>query len=470
MKNTFKLASLLIALLFVLCLAPFAAFALDSDGADLPVYSPDEGSDLPSWYPEDPSSWTYTPAAEDAPRVVDNADVLSDDEERTLEAHIRGLVSKLPEELRADIVIMTDVTEHGKGVDVYSADFFMYNGYGFFESHEGFCLFLDMDPNDRQGWCCVTGDRSRSLYTEDTANEIDDQLYYYLGNREYFKALWDWAENIYFLLLKGKPFTPSWYPNLIDQRSFARFHNSSLARVADETGDNAVSAEEIASLTEKAKAISDAYGIDVAVVFTNNLYSFTDEEYADAYYFYNGLGFGGDYSGLILLYSLNHHEMAIKAYGKASSMLGNKLGRISEAASGDFSKGRYGKSAETFLDYLGRTLKTGRVPLTPGRWALRIVIVGLIAFIASTIITAAAKSKMVTVAKAYGAKDYILSDSIAVGALADEFVSTSVSRVYSPVQKDTNSRGGGGSSGRSSYSGGYHSSSGSSHSGSGRHF
>ena len=46
------------------------------------------GNGLPSWYPDDVSSFKFY-HDEKAPRVVDNADLFTDSEERAMEARIK---------------------------------------------------------------------------------------------------------------------------------------------------------------------------------------------------------------------------------------------------------------------------------------------------------------------------------------------------------------------------------------------
>ena len=67
---------------------------------------------------------------------------------------------------------------------------------------------------------------------------------------------------------------------------------------------------------------------------------------------------------------------------------------------------------------------------------------------------------------------YLVSGSLHVKNLGDDFLDSTVSRQYRPEKQETRSSdsGGSSSSGRSSYSSSYSGSSGNTHSGSGRNF
>ena len=119
-------------------------FSLEADHEILPDgQKPDaslrvgEGSDMPAWYPKDTNTFPFYHDA-DAPRVVDQADIFTDEEEAQMEkrlAQLRGQLSK-------DIVIFTDVSTHGLSHTAYADDFFDYYGYGIGEDFEGVCLMV----------------------------------------------------------------------------------------------------------------------------------------------------------------------------------------------------------------------------------------------------------------------------------------------------------------------------------------
>lgn len=428
---------------------------------DLAVYYGTESiaaPTMPDWYPSDVNSWTWSPVPAGTPRVVDYADILKPGEEEALEAQI----AEIAPSYSADIVIFTDVSTHGLSRAVYAADFYDFSGYGYGPEHDGFCLFICMDPNSRGGWCCVTGSEPRRLYTEENANALDDVLYAYLGAGDYYTGISDWVNNIRTLLDKGIPFAPEWYPSMHDK--FVRENDPNAARVTDATG--AFTPEQIEALTQKAKKISEKYGLDVVVHAADRRTMLGDQEYTDAFYRCKGYGFGENFDG-IMLSLFNNGFMHVE--GKAAEKLTEKnLQRLKEGVDDAFVTGDYYKAANRWLDYLDKTLKTGRPPRTPTVWGIRSAIAGVISIISSSANMAGAKRSMNTVRTAYEASDHLVNGSLRIGNSADTFTHNTVSRVYSPVTHESSGKTGGG--GGSSYSGGYSGSSGSSHSGSGRDF
>ncbi|MBO4306650.1 MAG: hypothetical protein J5890_05630, partial [Clostridia bacterium] len=119
------------------------------------------------------------------------------------------------------------------------------------------------------------------------------------------------------------------------------------------------------------------------------------------------------------------------------------------------------------------TLRTGRTPRTPFVWSMRGIAAAISSLIASSISASKAKRSMVTVRTVYEANAHFVRDSFGVMNTGDRFTHNTVTRVYSPVNRDRDSGGGhssGSSGGSSSHSSSYSGSSGTSHSGSGRNF
>ena len=106
----------------------------------------DTDSSRPYWYPVSTKDFSFYNDT-DIPRVVDEADIFTDEEE----ALMCRLIAQYTEETQHDIVIFTDTTDYGLGHAVYAADFYDFNGYGIGEENEGMCLLICMDPSDR-GW------------------------------------------------------------------------------------------------------------------------------------------------------------------------------------------------------------------------------------------------------------------------------------------------------------------------------
>jgi len=416
----------------------------------------------PAWYPDDPQHFEkyHDP---DAPRVVDVADIFTDGEEAEMEARLREIRA----ELGKDIVVFTDVSSYGLGHAVYAADFYDFNGYGIGDEYEGACLLICMDPNDRGFWTCCTGSETRTLFTEEFANQLDDRLYDYMVNGDYGDGAADWIENFRNLYRTGMPFPPEWLP---EGGKIVRTHDAAAPRVVDEL--QTMTEEELRSLTAEAKAISDKFGIDVVALTVRNDSSFSDWEYLDLYYQVKGYGFGENYDGILLALVRG------RSYGTYSYVIGygkgqEKLTAINEQRLEDRVFNKYLDDTEYEAMRLGlkeirHMEKTGRVSRTAGYWGWIAVLGAIVGASFGGIALSGAKKKMAVPRVKQSAIDYLERDSLHIDRVQDQYLNTTTTRKYSPVERSS----GGGSSGggRSSYSSSYSGSSGTSHSGSGRSF
>ena len=416
----------------------------------------------PAWYPDDPQHFEkyHDP---DAPRVVDTADIFTAAEEAAMEARL----GEIRAELGRDIVIFTDVSSYGLGHDVYSADFYDFNGYGIGDEYEGACLFVCMDPAHRGFWTCCTGPETRALFTEEYANQLDDRLYDYMVNGDYGDGAADWIENFRNLYRTRMPFPPAWLP---EGGEIVRTHDAAAPRVVDEL--QTMTEEELGSLAAEAKAISDKFGLDVVALMLRNDSSFSDQEYLDLYYQIKGYGFGENYDGILLALVRGRSYGTycyVSGYGKGQE----KLTAINEQRLEDKVFNKYLDDTEYEAMHLGlkdirHMVKTGRVSRTAGYWGLIAVLGAIVGASFGGIALSMAKKKMAAPRVKQTAMDYLERDSLRINSIQDQYLNTTTTRKYSPVERSS----GGGSSGggRSSYSGSYSGSSGTSHSGSGRSF
>ena len=461
MNKRFKIFASVLLVMFMICaVSSLAALAspYDDDMQEI-TYNQSETA-KPDWYPEDINAWTWSAISPDAPRVTDDADILEPYEERDLENKIRAFREKY----QTDVVIYTDVTDYGLGHDIFAADIYDFMGYGVGPEHDGFCLFIDMDPQNRGGWCCVTG-APRELYDYENANALDDVLYDYLGRADYYYGIDDWIDNLGTLLEKGVPFAPVWYKSLSESKT--RTHDPNVTRVYDTAGE--LTAEETALLKEKAAKISEKYGVDVVIHVTEDLSGFSESRYVRDFYSMNGYGKGDTYDGVLLCIVTSEGSSSTTPFGKlADKFTERNISRLEDRSSYKLSFGSAYTSANRWLSDLEKTLRTGHTPRTTGAWIGSGLFSTFVGVITGAVGTGSAKSKMKTVRRAYSAGDHLLDTSLNVTRSGDEYLRSDVTRVYSPRSSDSGRSGG--SSGGSSHSSSYSGSSGSSHSGSGRHF
>ena len=428
--------------LLLLCLC---AFALSVSAA---AYTT-----LPWWYPADPAAFAFF-HDETAPRVVDEADLFTPEEEQRLESRLAAIRA----ELDRDIVVYTDRSSYGEERRIVAADFYDYNGYGCGDEREGICLFICMEEGNRGWFACCTGSDTMARYTEDLANEIDDALYPYMADGEYAAGVAGWIENIRDMYLAEPPALPDWYP--ADTSAFRRFHNEDAPRVVDEA--DLLSDSHLAELTAKAEEISAKYGVDVLILTTKGNELVDDLAYHLDYYLYNGYGLGSDYSGIQMTVFPHRSDCLISAYGSVESKLNSaNLKRMQDRWEDEDT---YYGAMEAWLDQVDHMLKTGRVPRTAASWGLTAVLGALFGSAFGGASLGGAKRKMRAPAQRQSADSY-LSNGTRIVPLRDDHIGTTRSRRYDPPKKESSH-----SSGGSSFSSSYSGSSGASHSGSGRSF
>lgn len=423
-----------------------------------------EGSDMPAWYPVDPSSFPKY-HDESAPRVVDVADLFTEDEEQTMETRL----GEIRAELQKDVVIFTDVSDYGLGHDIYSADFYDFNGYGIGDEYEGVVLYICMDPGNRGWWACCTGPQTRGLYTEEVANEIDDLLYEYMVDGRYYEGVSDWIENFRRLYRNGSPYLDDWAA--IDPDTIRRTHNESSPRVSDKLG--LLTEEELSSLSEKAKELSAKYDIDVVIHTALDPGTLGIEEYCKRYYYFGGYGVGDDFDGIQLTIFKRPEYTgypAVSAYGKcAEKLTETNDSRLERRCEGELMDRDYYAAAAQWIEQTDHMMKTGRAPQSAMHWIGSWIIAALIGCIYAGISLFRAYIGMDTPAIAENANAYYVDGSLKMRKVSDTFLDMRTTKQYRP--RETRSSGGSSSGGgRSSYSSSYKGSSGTSHSGSGRKF
>ena len=115
------------------------------------------------------------------PRLVDNADLLSDEEEQSLLAQL----DEISERQQCDVVIVTADSLEGKDVVAYADDFYDYNGYGFGADKDGVLLLVCMA--EREYAISTTGFCIDAL-TDYGLAQIEDQFLPDLSDGNYSKS------------------------------------------------------------------------------------------------------------------------------------------------------------------------------------------------------------------------------------------------------------------------------------------
>lgn len=416
-----------------------------------------EGSDKPAWFPADlDEAYVYFDA--DAPRVVDYANIISEDTEAAMELRI----AEISAEIGKDVVIVTDVSSYGLGEDIYAADFYDYNGYGIGPEHEGILLFLNMDPNDRGGWTVETGSETRALLTQSVANRLDDFLYDTLATGNYERALSDWIEDVYSVFTKGIARAPFWYHR--DGELPADFYDPDAPVVVDEW--NILTQEQITSLRECSETLKEAYGVNVYFHTTGDQLGMKAEAYNARYM--ESMGYEKD----AILFAVENTGGDTIEYAYAYTY-GNACERVPEKF-----RSRIENNASTADDGYGRLfeeqrllsvyLEHGRVPRNGFYWTMIAVLSVVIGAAVGLFFMKKAESGMVTVSRQTSAHSYLDRAHTTLKRIRETFLYMTTSRTYVSPRSTGSSSGSSGS--RSTYKSSYSGHSGTTHSGHGRKF
>lgn len=127
------------------------------------------------------------PSSRLLPRVVDNADLLTDNEEAVLLEQL----DEISERQRLDVVVVTTLTNEGKTAEAFADDFFDYNGYGFGEEADGILLLVSMEDRD---WHISTCGYGIYAFTDYGQEYMSDRFVPYLSDGDYAAAFGKFAE------------------------------------------------------------------------------------------------------------------------------------------------------------------------------------------------------------------------------------------------------------------------------------
>lgn len=114
-------------------------------------------------------------------RVVDNSALFSSEQIISLENSISDISNKY----EMDIVIVTTDDVEGKSSRDYADDFFDYKGYGLGNDNSGILMLINME--DREVYLSTSG-KGVNYFTDNRIESILDDVYYHLGDGDYFKG------------------------------------------------------------------------------------------------------------------------------------------------------------------------------------------------------------------------------------------------------------------------------------------
>ncbi len=214
-------------------------------------------------------------------------------------------------------------------------------------------------------------------------------------------------------------------------------------------GADLLSAGEEAELLARLDSISEAYGMDVAVVTVMSTEGKSPMDFADDYYDAN---FGDD--GILLLVSMEYRDWWISTAGQCISIFDDyRIESIGENAAGYLSQGDNFDAFDAFADDCDYYIN-GEVNGYPFAFGQALLISLGVGLVAALIVTGKLKGELKTVRAATAAADYVKAGSLNITGSNDFFLYRNVRRVAKQTSSSGGSRTHTSSSGRSHGGGG----------------
>ena len=126
----------------------------------------------------------FTPVERTYPLVVDNADLLTDDEESKLTSKLETIT----EEYKSEVAILTVTDLEGKSAQAYADDFFDYNGYGYGEEKDGVLVLFKPGAEGDRKLHITTHGTAIEAFSDSTINDILNAMKDYLIAEDYYTA------------------------------------------------------------------------------------------------------------------------------------------------------------------------------------------------------------------------------------------------------------------------------------------
>lgn len=137
--------------------------------------------------PEDYYNQRKIPETRQKPRLVDDADILTQDEEEKLLQKL----DRISENNQVDVVVVTIKSLGSRSPREYADDYYDYNGFGFGPNKDGFVLLLAMDSRDR--WFSGKG-FGIEIYTDYGQQDMWDKVTPLLSSGDYYEAFNTYAD------------------------------------------------------------------------------------------------------------------------------------------------------------------------------------------------------------------------------------------------------------------------------------
>lgn len=138
---------------------------------------------------------------EHPPRLVDEAELLTGDEESSLVDKLDAVSDKW----QCDVTIVTVDSLGSKTATEFADDYFDYNGYGYGDNDDGIMLVISMENHD---WAITTHAFGIEAFTDAGQEYIMNKVIPPLGNESYFSAFSIFADQCDVFLEKARAGEP----------------------------------------------------------------------------------------------------------------------------------------------------------------------------------------------------------------------------------------------------------------------
>lgn len=189
-----------------------------------------------------------------------------------------------------------------------------------------------------------------------------------------------------------------------------------------------LSSSEESRLAAKLEEISREYGAQILVVTVNSVPGRNIDRYVEDYYDSNGLGYGNNYDGVLLLICMDIREYRILSNGLAADAIGDsEIDAIGDQITPDLSDGEYADAFSLFADRCAYYLD-GHINGFPFDFGGSLGIALIIGICAGLIVALILRGQLKTVRRQNQANVYVKPGSMQVTTRNDIFLYRNVTR------------------------------------------
>lgn len=201
------------------------------------------------------------------------------------------------------------------------------------------------------------------------------------------------------------------------------------------------------ALVNKLNAVSNEFKVDIIIATVDTVGAFSADVYVEMFYDDNGLGFGANRDGVLLLVAMNEREYRILSNGPigAAAISMKDIEDIGDEITPDLSAGDYAGAFHTFAEACEYQIN-GEINGFPFRLGRTLLISLGVGFLLALIVTGIMSSQLKSVKRQLTAKEYIKKDSMQITSAKELYLYCVVHR--EEIQHETSK-----SSGFSSSSG-----------------